>query len=162
VLYIDDRWLYDVEDNIPPIVELDLRSVEPKTLRKGEDCTLVGNSHSTQLCLEAARTLDEQGISCEVVDLRVVNPLRIEPILASVGKTGRLVAVDGGWRGCGMAGEVIASVVERLEPAQMRTAPLRLTLPDAPAPTSKPLEDIYYLKSENIVETIFDLVNKEN
>lgn len=161
VLYIDDRWLYEVEDSIPPIVELDLRSVEPKTLRKGEDCTLVGNSYSTQLCLEAARTLDEQSISCEVVDLRVVNPLRVETILASVGRTGRLVAVDGGWRGCGMAGEVIASVMERLDPAQLRAAPVRLTLPDAPAPTSKPLEEIYYLKSENIVETVLALVNKE-
>lgn len=160
VLYIDDRWLYEVEQEVPPIVELDLPSATPKVIRSGRDFTLVGSGYSTQLCLNAANMLEAEGISCEVVDLRVINPLVFDEIVASVHKTGYLCAVDGGWRTCGLAGEVIAGTMERVEPSALKSPPIRLTLPDAPAPTSKPLEEAYYLKAEDIVEAV-SLCKKE-
>jgi pyruvate/2-oxoglutarate/acetoin dehydrogenase E1 component len=161
VLYIDDRWLYDVEQEVPPIVEKDLCMQFPLVARQGVDCTLVGSGYTTQLCLSAADTLGAQGVSCEVVDLRVLNPLRFDSIVESVRKTGRLVVVDGGWRTCGVAGEVIAGVVERIEPTTLKCAPMRLTLPDAPAPTSKVLEDAYYLKPDDVVQAVLGLVRRE-
>lgn len=162
VMYIDDRWLYEVEEEMPPIVELDLRTQMPKVLRGGADCTLVGNGHSTQLCLEAATHLANKGIACEVVDLRVLNPLNYEPIVASVEKTGRLIVLDGGWRTCGMAGEIIAGVVERLSPSKLSSSPVRLTLPDAPAPSSRVLEDIYYHKSTDVVTAVITMLERES
>ena len=53
-----------------------------------------------------------------------------------------------------MAGEIIASVIESCPMVTLLTSPLRLTLPDAPAPTSKSLEQIYYLKVEEICQKI--------
>jgi len=158
VLYIDDRWLYDVEQDVPPISEIDLHVQRPKVLKEGTQCTLVGSGFSTQLCLNAADALEAKGISCEVIDLRVINPLDVEPVVNSVKKTGRLVAVDGGWRTCGMAGEVIASVVERVEPSMLRARPVRITLPDAPAPASGVLEAIYYTKVEDVVDAVLSLL----
>ncbi|HRH81888.1 MAG TPA: transketolase C-terminal domain-containing protein [Thiobacillaceae bacterium] len=160
VLYIDDRWLYDLEDDLPPVVERPLELEGPELLRDGSDITLVGSSYTTQQCLAAANGLAERGISAAVVDLRVINPLRAEPIIASVRKTGRLLAVDGGWRTCGLAGEVIARVAEAVHPAELRALPRRLTLPDAPAPTSKPLERIYYTLVDDIVTAAADLVKE--
>lgn len=159
VMYIDDRWLYEVEQEVPPLVEKDLRLETPQVLRPGADFTLVGASYATQLCLEAASTLEAQGISCEVVDLRVINPLVYDEILNSVRKTGHLCAVDGGWRTCGLAGEVIAGVMERVEPDTLKSPPVRLTLPPAPAPTSKPLEAAFYLKPEDIIESVTETLN---
>lgn len=158
VLYIDDRWLYQCEEKLPPVEELNLAHQHPRCIISGEDITLVGCSYSTHLCVEASKLLYEQGISCEVIDLRILNPLQIEPVLQSVQKTGRLCVIDGDWKSCGMAGEVIASVVESCPPTTLRTQPLRLTLPDAPAPTSKSLEDIYYPKVEDISQKIKGLL----
>lgn len=61
VLYIDDRWLYDVEDELPEIEERPLGMEQPRVLREGRDVTLVGAGHATQLCLEAAATLAVKG-----------------------------------------------------------------------------------------------------
>lgn len=144
VMYIDDRWLYDLTDDLPPVVERDLAKEGPRVLAPGRDLTLVGAGHSVRLALEARDMLAAEGIAAEVVDLRVLNPLQPAAVVESVRRTGRLLAVDGGWRTCGLAGEVIASVAELLPAAAWRSAPARLTLPDAPAPTSRVLEKIYY------------------
>jgi pyruvate/2-oxoglutarate/acetoin dehydrogenase E1 component len=160
VLYIDDRWLYEIEQDVPPIREMDLSLEGPKVLQTGQDCTLVGSGYSTQLCLEAASFLKTDGLSCEVVDLRVINPLRFDEIVASVTKTGRLCVVDGGWRTCGLAGEVIAGVSERIPPTALQAPPGRITLPDAPAPTSAPLEQAYYPQVLDIAKAVLQLFER--
>jgi acetoin:2,6-dichlorophenolindophenol oxidoreductase subunit beta len=162
VLYIDDRWLYEVEQDVPEVVERDLGLEGPRVLRSGDDCTLVGASFSTELCLRAADMLQGEGVVCEVVDLRVINPLQYDVVCRSVLKTGRLCVVDGGSSACGLAGEVIAGVTERIEPAALKASPVRITPPSAPAPTSKVLEDIFYTKPEDIVREILRLVQQES
>ncbi len=159
VLYIDDRWLYDWKEEAPPIVELDLTREGPLVLRQGQDVTLVSASFSTYQALQAAEALDKDGISAEVVDLRVLNPLDIAPVAESVARTGRLLAIDGGWRACGLAGEVIAATMEAVDLAALLASPMRLTLPDAPAPTSRSLEEAYYLSTEEIVAAAESLVS---
>lgn len=158
VLYIDDRWCYEATDVLGPVRELDLALEGPRVLREGRDVTLVASSHSTLLCLEAADILSREGVSAEVVDLRIVNPLRYDAIVESVRKTGRLVAVDGSWSNCGLAGEVIAGVTERIPLGALKANPKRITLPEAPAPTSRPLEEAYYPKAENICEAVHRMV----
>jgi pyruvate dehydrogenase E1 component beta subunit len=97
-------------------------------------------------------------IEAEVIDLRVVAPLEVEAVVKSVRKTGRLCVVDGSWANCGLAGEVIASVVERLNPGDLRAPPRRVTLPAAPAPTSRVLEKIYYPTAETVASAVRSIV----
>jgi pyruvate dehydrogenase E1 component beta subunit len=144
VLYIDDRWLYGVEEELGPPVELDLRREGPRRVCEGGDVTLVGAGYSAWLCAEAARGLAENGIGCDVIDVRVLNPFDARLIVESVRRTGRLVAVDGDWLTCGFAAEIVARVAESVPPSLMRALPRRVTLPDAPAPTSAQLERMYY------------------
>ncbi len=152
VLYLDDRWLYGLEEELPPIEERNLALEGPKLTRTGQDLTLVGCSYSAHLCREAAARLSANGIECDVIDIRVLNPLDSTLLVKSAKKTGRLLVVDGDWKNCGMAAEVIASVVEAVDPRVMRAAPRRVTLPDAPAPTSSPLERSYYPTVDYIVQ----------
>ncbi len=154
VVYIDDRWLYELEDDLPEIEEKKLSNQVPEILRSGKDVTLAGAGHSVQLCLEASQDLSEAGVECEVVDLRILNPLNVSPVVTSANKTGSLCVVDGGWETCGMAGEVIASVAEQMEPGSRNIRFKRITLANAPAPSSKVLEDIYYPTREKIVDAI--------
>jgi acetoin:2,6-dichlorophenolindophenol oxidoreductase subunit beta len=151
VLYIDDRWLYEESEAAAPVRILHLPNEGPAQRRQGDDVTLVGASYSTRLALQVAEALATEGVSCDVWDLRVINPLNIEQIVSSVARTGRLCVIDGGWRSCGLAGEICARVAESLPPAAWRAAPLRVTLPDAPAPTSAVLESNYYPDVESVV-----------
>lgn len=150
VLYIDNRWLYDREDPDTPVIEQRLEDQHPRVLRAGSDITLVGSGYATWLCEQAAADLAKEDISAEVIDLRVLNPFHPQVVAQSVAKTGRLVAVDDGWRTCGMAGEIVAAVVERVQPSALKARPARIALPDAPAPTSRPLEAAYYPTAEHV------------
>jgi pyruvate dehydrogenase E1 component beta subunit len=96
VIYIDDRWLYSQTDELREIQELDLRSVGPQCLYAGTDISIVASGYSTLLALEAKNKLTTQGVSAEVIDLRVLNPFDPTAIVESVRKTGRLLALDGG------------------------------------------------------------------
>jgi pyruvate/2-oxoglutarate/acetoin dehydrogenase E1 component len=160
VVFIDDRWLYDLEDDLPPVVERSLALERPKCMREGTDLTLVASSYSTRLALEASVLLEQQGILAEVIDLRVLNPFDAQSIVASVTKTGRLLVVDGGWAPCGIAGEVIASVVEKIAPGVLKKSPSRLTLPFSPAPTSRVLEKAYYPTVATLVTQAAKLMDK--
>jgi len=158
VLYIDDRWCYEVEEDLNPVSELELAEEGPKILREGSDITLIGSGYSTQLCLEAAKKLEGEGISSDVIDLRVINPLKYERIVDSVNRTRRLLVVDGSWSNCGLAGEIIAGVSERTPPGHLKTSPRRITLPAAPAPTSGPLEEAYYPKPADIRDSAVEML----
>src|SRR6185369_5005087 len=58
------------------------------------------------LALQAAETLQAQGVSCEVIDLRTIQPLDVDTVAASVKKTGRLLVADEGWSMCGVGAEL--------------------------------------------------------
>jgi len=160
VMYIDDRWLYELEDDLAPITELDLATQGPRCLAAGSDITIVGAGYSTQLAMKARQALGGQSVSAEVIDLRVLNPFEPKAIIASVQKTGRLLVVDGGCRNAGFAGEVIASVAERVDPSSLRKPPRRLTLPDAPAPTSRVLERLYYPTADDVARESLKLMSR--
>jgi len=160
VMYIDDRWLYELEEVLPPIQEADLRLEGPRVVAEGSDVTLVGCGYSAHLCRLAAIELGRSGITPEVIDLRVINPFHDEALLSSVKKTAHLVVVDGGWKNCGLAAEVIARVTEQLPPNNLKKSPLRLTLPDAPAPTSKALEKNYYHTASDVAGSVRKLLEK--
>lgn len=159
VVYIDDRWLYDQTDDLEPIVELDLAREGPRVSAAGNDITIVGSSYATRLAMQAREILAADGHSAEVVDLRVLNPFQPEVILQSVKKTGRLMVVDGGWRTCGLSAEVLASVFEGVPPESLIRPPVRVTLPDAPAPTSRNLESLYYPDVSRVVTAAHSLLN---
>ncbi len=160
VVYIDDRWLYSLEDELGEVVKLDLAQQGPQCLRKGDDLTLVACGYSTSQALKVSNLAAEKGVNVEIIDLRVLNPLNNKLIIKSVEKTGRLLVVDGGWENCGIAGEVVASVVGNIEINCMKKNPMRLTLPPAPAPTSRVLENEYYLSNEKLLEEIFKILKK--
>ncbi len=152
VMYIDDRWLYEQEDALPPVAELDLTKQKPEISQSGEDITIVGSSHASLLAREGAKILRNENISAEVFDIRILNPFSVEDIVASVKKTGNLLVVDSGWVSAGFSGEIIAKVVERVPVDCLQNPPMRIALPDAPAPTSRVLEKDYYLTSADVVE----------
>jgi len=154
VMYIDDRWLYEQEEYLPPIKEIQLFLQGPKCIIEGSDITVVGSSYTTLLAKEAAEILKSEGISAEIIDIRVLNPFDPLAIINSVNKTGRLVVVDSGTKTGGFASEVITSICETIDVKTLKCPPTRVTLENAPAPTSKFLEKDYYITKEDVVRAV--------
>ena len=105
---------------------------------EGSDVTVVSVSMSVQHCLDVAEAL-EGTTSVEVLDLRTIAPLDRDAILASVGKTGRLVIVDEDYKSFGMSGEVVATITDR-DPRMLKGPVQRVAYPDIPVPYSRILE----------------------
>lgn len=160
VMFIDDRWLYDQEDILPPIKEIDLTTQKPIVTSKGKDITIVASGHSSLLAREATQDLKKKNISAEVIDIRVLNPLYSKSIVNSVRKTKNLLVVDSGWTSGGFSAEIITKVIEQLPVNCLKNAPVRVALPDAPAPTSRVLEKNYYIKKEDIVKSVKKILKR--
>jgi len=123
--------------------------------RQGHDVSIISASRSVVEALEAAKALQAEGIDAEVVDIRSLAPLDIDTILASVRKTGRLVAVDETYEICGVASELVATVATRAFSA-LKAAPVRVARPMIPVPFSPPLEAAVTPGADKIVQACRD------
>jgi len=160
VVFIDDRWLYGFEDEVPEeIYEVEIGK---GIIRKeGKDLTLVAVSYMVRESMKAADDLEKEGVYIELIDLRSAKPLDQDLVLNSVRKTGRLVIADGGWRTCGVAAEVAALVSETA--FEYLKAPIRrVTIPDCPAPASSALEKQYYPTCETIAQSVREILGRCN
>lgn len=157
VVFIDDRWLHNIEDVVPEeIYEVPIGKGIIR--RKGGDVTLVAVSYAAKNAMEAAEELAKENIETEVLDLRTIKPLDKELIIESVKKTGRLVVADVGWKTYGMAAEISSIVFEEAFD-DIKSPVVRVTLPDVPAPASCTLEEVYYPKKKEIVDAVRNVVN---
>ncbi|KAB1937235.1 alpha-ketoacid dehydrogenase subunit beta [Micromonospora sp. ALFpr18c] len=123
----------DVRDDVDDLVPVPLG--RGRIHRFGDDVTVVAVGHLVHDALAVAEELADQ-VSVEVFDPRTLYPFDIDGLTESVARTGRLVVLDDGNRSCGIAAEIIASVVERvrlLAPPRRVTRPDGAVLPFAPA-----------------------------
>ena len=152
VVFIDDRWLHPVKGDVPE--EIYQVPIGKAIVRKmGSDVTVVASSYMAHMAGRAAERLSVEGIRAEVIDLRTIKPLDEETILNSVRKTGCLIVADGGWRSFGVAAEVEAIVFENAFD-NLKKKPVRVCLPDCPAPASSSLEKKYYPVEQDIESAI--------
>jgi acetoin:2,6-dichlorophenolindophenol oxidoreductase subunit beta len=160
VIFIDDRWLYEFEGDVPE----ELYSIplgKGIVRREGKDVTIVATSFMVQKSLEAAKELEKRGVDVEIIDPRTLKPLDESLILKSIEKTGRLVIVDAAWKTGGIGAEISAIVSEKA--FRFLKAPImRVALPDTPAPVNSIKEKQYYLDQDDIITTITKLMLKDS
>ncbi|BGP37166.1 pyruvate dehydrogenase E1, beta subunit [Rhodotorula kratochvilovae] len=126
-----------------------------KVERAGTDVTIVGHSRMVGFALEAAEKLKkEQGIECEVINLRSIRPLDIETIKASVKKTNRLVTVEGGFPMFGVGSEIAAQIVESDAFDHLDAPVERITGADLPTPYAANLESQAFPTPEIIEKVV--------
>lgn len=111
------------------------------TWRKGDDVTLVSWGAAVQDCLDAARALEGEGISAEVIDVASLRPLDRDTLLDSVAHTGRCVIVHEACRTGGFGAEIAATLAEQAF-GELRAPIQRVTAPDVIVPYLR-LESLY-------------------
>jgi pyruvate dehydrogenase E1 component beta subunit len=148
VIFIEHRWLHNVHGDVPEGVYR-VPFGQSRVARPGRDVSIVTCSYMVLEALKAAEWLARDGVEAEVVDVRTIRPLDRDGILKSVGRTGRLVVADLAWASMGFSAEVIASVTEHAF-GQLKAAPVRVTLPEVPSPSTPGLARYYYPRAIDI------------
>ncbi|OGR69982.1 MAG: acetoin dehydrogenase [Elusimicrobia bacterium GWD2_63_28] len=148
VMFCEHRWLYDFKGYVPEEA-YEVPFGKAVVRKEGSDVTIVAVSLMVYEAVKAARELEAEGISVEVIDPRTIKPLDLAAILASVKKTGRLVVADAGNLMTGISAEIAAQVAEKgFE--YLKAPVLRVGLPDTPTPASPALEADFYPGVEDI------------
>jgi pyruvate dehydrogenase E1 component beta subunit len=127
------------------------------TLREGKDVTIIAYAKMVHTCMQAADTLAQTGVSAEVIDLRSLKPLDETAVVNSARKTGRVLIVHEASRMCGVGAEIAAIIAERAFDA-LKAPVLRLTGPDAPAPSSYVLEQAFMPQPDGVVAAVKKLM----
>lgn len=157
VIYIDDRWLYSevnklkIENNI---LKKDLLHEEPEVIERGEDITIISLGYGVKILKEVSKMLKRKNIKSDVIDLRIINPLKPKKLIKSAIKTKKVLVLDYGWSNCGIASEVISQIAENTDKEKVKIRYLKITLPSMPAPTNKINEREYYISSKEVFKKV--------
>ncbi len=157
VLFIEHATLYQSRGEVP---EGDYTVPIGKSVvqRPGKDLTLVTYSKMLEVSTKAADLLSKEGIEVEIVDLRTLRPLDMEPVLESFKKTNRAVVVEEGWKSYGVGSEVAARIYE--EAFDYVDAPIkRVAQMEVPLPYNRTLEQIALPKVEDVVTAVKEVLD---
>ena len=157
VLIFEHAQLYNAEDELPSTVTNDIAHAAVR--REGRDVSIVTYGGCLPKVLEAAQALAADGISAEVLDLRVLRPLDDAAISASVRKTRRVLVVDEGWRSGSLAAEVMARVVEQVF-YELDAPPARVCSQEVPIPYAKHMEEAALPQAGTIVAAVKRLLGR--
>jgi len=126
-----------------------------RTVREGTEVSVFAYGAMIPPATEAAQTLEGEGISVELVDLRTLSPLDTASVVASVQKTGRAVVVHEAARFCGYGAEIAAVLAEKAF-YSLKAPIARVTGFDTPFPYA--LENLYLPNAARIRQAVLDTV----
>ncbi|MFN2196055.1 MAG: alpha-ketoacid dehydrogenase subunit beta [Anaerolineales bacterium] len=156
VLFIEHATLYQTRGEVP-----DGDYTEPigksKVQREGDDVTIVTYSKGLDLSLRAAEELAKDNIEAQIVDLRTLRPLDMEPVIASFKQTNRAVVVEEGWRSFGVGSEIASRIYEQA--FDYVDAPIkRVAQKEVPLPYNRTLEQSALIHEEDIIAAVKEVI----
>jgi pyruvate dehydrogenase E1 component beta subunit len=157
IMFIEHATLYQTRGEVPEgdyIVPIGKSTVQ----RPGEHVTIVTYSKMLELSLKAAEKLSKEGIEAEIVDLRTLRPLDMEPVIESFKKTNRAVVVEEGWKSYGVGAEIVSRIYE--EAFDYVDAPIkRVAQLEVPLPYNQRLEQKALPQVEDIISAVKEVYN---
>ena len=113
VIFLENEILYGHSFDVPKLDDFVLPIGKARIHRAGNDATIVSFGIGMTYAVQAAEKLAEEGIDCEVIDLRTIRPMDMDTVLASVQKTGRLVTVEEGFPQSSVGDHIASQVMQR-------------------------------------------------
>jgi len=149
VIFLENEMLYGQTFDVPVSEDYVTPIGRARVMRSGTDVTITAFSAMCGTALEAAKLLEADGISAEVIDLRTLRPLDTDTIVASVQKTNRIVSVEEGWPYAGIGAEIAATMMEKA--FDWLDAPVvRVAGEDVPMPYAANLEKLALPQPDSI------------
>ena len=158
VIFMESEQMYGDKGEVPedeyilPIGVADIK-------RKGTDVTIVSFGKIIKEAYKAADVLTQEGIECEIIDLRTVRPMDHEAIMTSVKKTNRLVILEEAWPFGNVATEITYQVQSQL--FDYLDAPIeKINTADTPAPFSPVLLAEWLPNSDDVIKAVKKVMYK--
>jgi pyruvate dehydrogenase E1 component beta subunit len=157
VLFIEHSTMYQERGEVPEGTDFVLPIGKSEVKRLGKDVTIITYSKMLQISLKAAKQLETEGIDVEVIDLRTLRPLDMEPVYESFKRTNRAVVVEEGWRSFGVGAEVASRIYE--ECFDYLDAPIqRVAQKEVPLPYSAELEKSAIPNPDDVIAAVKSLL----
>jgi pyruvate dehydrogenase E1 component subunit beta len=161
VIFIEQERMYGNKGEVPEDADFTVPLGVADVKREGKDATIVARSLMVPMALKAAETLEQQGVSCEVIDPRTIRPLDIDTIVTSVKKTNRVVVAEESHPFCGVAAEISTEIMERA--FDYLDAPVkRVSGADVPMPYAKNLEQLAIPTVDQLVAAVKEVAYIES
>lgn len=143
VIFLEHKKMYRSAKGEVPDDDYTVPFGKAAIRREGAHVTVISWGLMLEYCLEAAGVLAQEGVDCEVIDVRTMVPFDKETVLQSVAKTGKVLIAYEDNKTVGFGAEISAIIAE--EAFESLDAPvMRLAAPDVPAvPFAPPLESVY-------------------
>lgn len=156
ILFIENATLYQVRGEVPE-EEYTIPIGTSKIQRPGRDVTIVTYSKMVEISKKAAEILANEGIEAEIVDLRTLRPLDMEPVIDSFKRTNRAVVVEEGWLSYGVGSEVASRIYEQA--FDYVDAPVkRVAQKEVPLPYNQTLEQMALPQVEDVVIAVKEVL----
>lgn len=156
VIFLESKSLFSVKGPVP-VAETYIPFGKARLVQPGTDITIVSFGEPVRSCIEAAKQLYQEGISCEILDLRTIVPMDTESIINSVTKTGSILIVEEGYAPCSVASEISAIVMENCFHT-LKNPVGRLNKQSVPQPFSPPLEDEVTITAGKIANAVLMVI----
>jgi pyruvate dehydrogenase E1 component beta subunit len=153
VIFLENEVVYGRSFEVPKIDDFVLPIGKARIVKPGNGVTIVSYSIAVGLVLQAAEKLAEEGIDCEIIDLRTLRPLDMETVLNSVRKTNRLVTVEQCWP-VGSPGTEVAWQVVNQAFDYLDAPPEKVTGKDVPMPYAANLEKLALPSVEEVIAAV--------
>lgn len=161
VIFMEHRLLCNLTSKVPE-VDYEMEIGKGRIVSEGTDITIVATSHMVIEAIRASKALAKLSISVEIIDPIWIKPLDMDLIYESVSKTGKLLIVDNAWLQCGLGSEIIAQMVEYQQKkvnAKEYFLMHRMGFAEAPCPTTRSLEDLFYPSWKSITQKAYSILN---
>ena len=156
ILFIEEATLYQVRGEVAE-GDYTIPIGKSTIARPGRDVTIVTYSKEVDNSFKAAQKLAEEGIEVEIVDLRSLRPLDMDPVIESFKKTNRAVIVEEGWMSYGVGSEVAARIYETA--FDYVDAPVkRVAQKEVPLPYNRTLEAMALPQVEDIINAVREVL----
>ncbi|MBC7986018.1 MAG: pyruvate dehydrogenase complex E1 component subunit beta [Sphingomonadaceae bacterium] len=153
VVFLENELLYGQSFEVPALDDWVLPIGKARTVRSGNDVTIVSYSIGVGVALAAAEKLAEEGIEAEIIDLRTLRPLDTAAVLESLRRTNRVVVVEEGWPVCSIASEIVSVCME--QGFDDLDAPVtRVTNEDVPMPYAANLEKLALVDAAKVIKAV--------
>jgi pyruvate dehydrogenase E1 component beta subunit len=156
ILFIEHATMYQVRGDVPA-GDYTIPIGQSKIQRPGKDVTIISYSKGLEISMKAADALAKEGVEAEVVDLRTLRPLDMDPVLESFKKTNRAVVVEEGWKSFGVGSEIASRIYEAA--FDYVDAPIkRVAQDEVPLPYNRTLEQAALPQVEDVMAAVKEVL----
>lgn len=160
VFFCEEASAYRMKGEVPVDPDFTVPIGKSRVVCRGDAITVAGFGTAILKATKAAAQLRDEGIEIELIDLRSLRPLDLDPVIASVEKTGRLLLVDEFTETYGITGEIAFQVSEACFDT-LKMPVCRCTLPDTVIPAAPTLEDWVMLSPDKIADRVKEMIKEK-